>query len=203
VFSPRRVPLHPEDAQILEIVKQLCDQLHYHKQNIQTISWRDRIGIRQFPIDGFLIGYHQIMLSARLIGQLSPEEWRPIIASGLYYYKHLGRGMLRSMLTTIIPAIILFVPGLFIAFRYLGGAPTAFIILLTLLEALIVIQGIRLFIFQKRLWFKADQEAAELAGREALLSSLRRIGSIGQISTTMKKGFLRPSLQERIDHLSR
>jgi len=65
-----------------------------------------------------------------------------------------------------------------------------------------VVWGMLHFILnQKRLWFKADRQAANLTGKEALASSLRKLASIEPSTSTGRKGFIRPSIDERIDHL--
>ncbi len=209
MFERRAVPLHPEDQKIVEIAKELCGQLNYYRVSPETVTWRNRMGVRRVPADFFLVFPGRlsgsIQLSKAAMGKLAPEEWRPVLASGLIYYKNFGRRYLRGMLTTMIPVIILLIPALLLTFRYLSGDSFQSIatrdVVLSSLIALTLVQGARLMLYPKRLWFKADQQAARLIGKEALLSSLRKIGSIDEGTLKGRRGFVRPSVEERIRRL--
>src|SRR2546426_9129305 len=110
MFARGTIPMRPEDQQLLEIARDLCRKLGYYNLNSSTISWREKMGIRRLPADHFMILRGDIQLSSRAMGQLTAEEWRPMIASGLIYYKTLTRNSLVGMLTTMFP-IALLVPA--------------------------------------------------------------------------------------------
>ena len=206
---PRRavpLPLHPEDQRIVEIAKELCQQLNYYKANPQTISWRDRIGFRRAPPDLFMIFLGNIQLSKAAMGRLTPEEWRPFLASGLVYYKNLNRENLRGLLPII--ALALTTPFvIFLSFRFLGpasGPPTIPIdIIVVAWMAFLIVAYVRFFLsHHKKIWFKADEQAARLVGKEPLQSSLRKIGEIDQHTRTSRRGIIRPTVEDRIAHLT-
>jgi hypothetical protein len=202
VFSGRAVSLHPEDEKILETVRQLADQLNY-KLEIQTLTWQDRIGVRRMPPDKVLVLRHKVQLSARAMGRLTPEEWRPILASGLIYQKNLGRWYFRRMLTTMVPMIILLIPALLLDFRYLSGEIVLYDSVLSALIALTLLQGARLLLYLKQMWFRADDQAARVVGKERLISSLTKIGQIQRTEIKDKRGLFHPSIHERIQRLSK
>jgi len=195
----------------LAVVRGLCEQLNYHKFDIRAVTWQDRIGVRRFPLDALLINpfNSSLQLSTRAMGRLTPEEWRPIIASGLLYYKHRMRGMLKSVLPIMLLALL--EPFVLLAsFRLLGNSDQfAFVTNTVLRDFVIVLLFIMIGIafvlflhFEKGYYLKTDDQAGELLGKAALIASLTKLASIDQTATAGKRGFLRPSIQERISHLS-
>ena len=205
MFSRRNVPVHPEDEKILSIFREVCAQLNYYKFNIQSISWKGRIGARRFPPDALLIipRFHILQLSDRAMGRLSPEEWRPILASGLLYYKNLNRGMLKAILPTM--AIALLSPLIILAdIKLVDGSYSG--ILFDLIDIaliiILVLSFIPFMILHKKLYLEMDVKAVQIVGKESLIASLTKLASIDQSMTTGKTGFFRPSIQERIQHLA-
>ena len=178
--------------------------MNYYKFNIQSISWRDRIGVRRFPLDGLFIipRFHILQLSHQAMGRLSAEEWRPILAAGLLYYKNLTRRMLKSILPVM--AIALLTPFIIFAdARLLGPSAGALSYALILgLIFILILSAIPLFIFQKRYFFEIDDKAANIVGKGSLIASLTKLGSTDPNMTASKRGFFRPSIQERIQHLT-
>ena len=205
MFSRRNVPVHPEDEKILSIFKEVCAQLNYYKFNIQAISWKGRIGARRFPPDALIIipRFHILQLSDRAMGRLSPEEWRPILASGLLYYKNLNRGMLKAILPTM--AIALLSPFIILADVKLLGSSQFGVLYDLLIIALIIILMLSILpfmILHKKLYLEMDDKAIQIVGKESLIASLTKLASIDQSTTTGKTGFFRPRIQERIQHLA-
>src|SRR5437879_12241075 len=130
-----RIPTHPEDQKLLQIARDLCRQLGYYNLNPDTISWKERMGIRRLPADHFMILRGQVQLSTRSMGQLTPDEWRPIIASGLIYFQNLTRNFLVGMLTTMLPIALLVPAILLLPFSYLEAS----VLLYRVIFALIVV----------------------------------------------------------------
>ena len=205
MFSRRNVPVHPEDEKILSIFREVCAQLNYYKFNIQSISWKGRIGARRFPPDALIIipRFHILQLSNQAMGRLSPEEWRPILASGLLYYKNLNRGMLKAILP--IMAIALLSPFIILAdIKLVDGSFSG--ILFDLIDIaliiILVLSIIPFMILHKKLYLEMDDKAVQIVGKESLIASLTKLASIDQSMTTGKTGFFRPSIHERIQHLA-
>ena len=206
MFGRKTVPMHPEDERLLEISRELSSQLSFNV-NPRTISWRDRLGVRRFPPDrvmifrgGLLAG--TILLSKQAMGRLTPEEWRPLLASGIVYYKNFNTGMLRALLPMF--AVVLLEPFILVAnFRFLDNTEPALLRYVTV-GVLFVLLGLGFLISLRRmksLFFKGDERAAKLVGKELLLISLRKMASINQQVAVHRKGLLRPTVDERINHL--
>ena len=206
MFGRRSVPMHPEDQRLVEIAGELCRQLHFNASP-QTINWRDRIGIRRVPPDYVMIfrgGLYagSLQLSKAAMGRLTPEEWRPLLAAGIAYYKNLNFGMLRALLPTF--AIALLEPFILVgSFEFLNTPQLALVrdLVLGLLFVLLGLAFVLSLRGMKGLHFKADQRAAQLVGKESLVSSLTKMASIAQSISTNRKGLIRPGPNERINHL--
>jgi len=137
------------------------------------------------------------------MGRLSPEEWRPILVSGLLYYKNLNRGMLKVVLPTIATALLS--PFLILAdVKLLGSSQFGVLYDLVIIALIIILilSIIPFMILQKKLYLEMDDKAIQIVGKESLIASLTKLASIDQSMTTGKTGFFRPSIQERIQHLA-
>lgn len=196
------IPMHPEDQQLLEIARDLCRKMGYYNLNPDTISWKEKMGIRRLPADHFMMLRGEIQLSSRAMGQLTPEEWRPMFASGLIYYKTLTRNSLVGMLTTMLPIALVVPAVLLLSFKYLEGSVLIYPIILALI-VLTLLAGTRFLLQPKNLWFKADVEAAGLLGKESLIESLRKIDQLDPNRAGKRGGLARPSPSERVENLAR
>src|SRR3989449_276826 len=202
MFARGTIPMHPEDQQLLEIARDLCRKLGYYNLNPDTISWKEKMGIRRLPADHFMILRGEIQLSTRSMGQLTTDEWRPTIASGLIYFQTLTRNFLVGMLTTMLPIALLVPAILLLSFRYLAGSVLIYPVIFALIVATFL-AGKRFLMYPKRLWFKADVEAAGLLGKESLVESLRKIDLLEPNRAGKRGGLARPSSSERVEHLAR
>ncbi len=207
MFGRPSIPLHPEDQRIVEIARELCQRLHIYKVNPRTVSWVEKQGLVRVPPDQILFGMDNIILPRNTMGKLDPEEWKPLLASALIYYWRYQWKIVRGMLVRTLPAVLLVVPGVVVLDRIFRGQFALFqIIVFTvyLPFSLIVVLYSQLLFFRhmKGLWFKADQEAAELAGREGLLQGLRKIESLGFEGRGLSARLMaRPSVAKRINRL--
>src|SRR5437879_12004999 len=155
MFARGTIPMHPEDQQLLESARDLCCKLGYYNLNPNTISWKEKMGMRRLPADHFMILRGDIQLSSRAMGQLTPEEWRPIIASGLIYFKTLTRNSLIGMLTTMLPIALLVPAILLLSFRYLAGSVLIYPVIFALI-LVTFLAGKRFLMYPKGIWFKAN-----------------------------------------------
>src|SRR6267143_2179761 len=202
MFARGTIPMHTEDQQLLEIARDLCRKLGYYNLNPDTISWKEKMGIRRLPADHLMILRGEIQLSSRAMGQLTPEEWRPIIASGLIYYKNLTRNSVVGMVTTMLPIALVVPAVLLLSFKYLEGSVLIYPIILALI-VLTFLAGKRFLLQPKNLWFKADVEAAGLLGKESLVTSLRKIDQLDPNRAGKRGGLARPSPSDRVENLAR
>jgi hypothetical protein len=203
MFARRSVPMDPEDQKLVEVARDLCRQMGNYTLNPSAISWRGKMGIRALPPEHFFILNGEIMLSSKSMGRLSPDEWRPIFASGLTYYKSLQRDMLVGMLKTMIPIVLLMPFVLVFSFKYLEGSFLIYPIILAMMVA-VILAVIRLVMVPRNLWFKADAGASRLVGKDSLLESLRRIDQIDPNRTGKRRRRPAiPSPSDRIERLTR
>jgi hypothetical protein len=196
--------MHPGDQRILEIARELCQQLGIYKFNLRVVSWVGRMGLRQIPSDYMMIYRDTIWLPRSLMERLEPDDWRPLLASGLIYYSTRQSKTMIGMLTTVFPAALL-LPVLFLLyFRFVGvdSLPkrVGSYVVFALLIGLMIYATIHWLRGMKRLWLEADNRAVGLVGREAFLKTLEKMQSFG----TAKGPPLRlyPSIPERIRNLS-
>jgi hypothetical protein len=211
VFSRKAVPMHPEDQRIVEIAKELCGQLGFYKIKPETVNWREKWGIRHLPPDFFLIFRGgpfagSIQLSRSAMGKLTPEEWKPFIASGLIYYRNITSANLKIFLTTMIPYfLVIFPASLFLVGDFLNGPSfpvtvARYVVVVSIFAGLILV-FFRMLGQQKKLFFRADEQASALMGKESLLFTLNKLAAIDQSTRGSRKGRLRPTIGERINHL--
>jgi hypothetical protein len=196
--------MHPGDQRILEIARELCQQLGIYKFNLRVVSWVGRMGLRQIPSDYMMIYRDTIWLPRSLMERLEPDDWRPLLASGLIYYSTRQSKTMIGMLTTIFPTALM-LPVLFLFyFRFVGvdSLPkrVGSYVVFALLIGLMIYATIHWLRGMKRLWLEADNRAVGLVGREAFLKTLEKMQSFG----TAKGPPLRlyPSIPERIRNLS-
>ena len=106
------------------------------------------------------------------------------------------------MLTTMLPIALLVPAILLLSITYLAGS----VLIYPVISALIVVTflaGKRFLMYPKRLWFKADVEAARILGKESLVESLRKIDQLDPNRTGKRGSFARPSPSERVENLAR
>jgi hypothetical protein len=202
VFSRKTFPVHPEDEKIVGIARELSTQLNYYKQDIRSVTWVDKIGFRRAPASFLLIMQHSLQLSVAAMGKLTPEEWRPIIASLLAYQKNMSREYLKAFLPLFAAGLL--EPVILIPIVKYTALPRSFVFLDLAIGLIFVVIIMALFLslrLQKKIWFKADDRAAEIVGKGLLISSLTKLAAIDS-SPMRGQSLIRPNLQQRIQHLS-
>ena len=210
-----RMPRTPDDDAILSVAESLCRQLNLRKAPIY-LNW---VASREGGGEGFSLSFMAadtiqwgptwLTLPKRLKGALSPEEWRPLLASSLIYVHQLRRKLASEEAKKAgIPSLLLAIP-----FYYYIGLPKILWAIAAKSISEIAVWGIVFFApvvlvsilgsrLEKSLRFRADRRAADLLGKESLLSSLRKI-------QTMKFGELErwrpgiPKLSQRLGKLTR
>ena len=84
----QKTELRSPDAQkILEDARSLFRQLGIQKPEPEIVSSADGI-----PPDFVIVLYGEIILPAQMIGKLTPEEWRPLVASSIIFNYAILRG---------------------------------------------------------------------------------------------------------------
>lgn len=191
------------DQERLRIAGEVARQVGIKKFHPQDLVWRNKIP----PDQCFFIGRHfkHIVLSEFMAGRLTPEEWKPLLASSLLLNKIPGG---RRLAASTVAVSVLLLAGLFIAslifpplwVQVLGpaiGIP---------LEVFILLRAFR-WLRQGFLW--ADATAAKLLGR-TLSEVLAKIEAAQGLSHTERltkrarlAAFRRPNASERLENLAR
>ena len=186
-------------------------QLDLPGLNLRDIRWMEWIpagrSARSVPSDWCMFLRHSMVMPARMMGKLTVEEWRPIIASSLVFEKKIRRSMRGiTFLLTGLPLIV-----------SLGGTITAAILLQmswiiflypAFLLPLAILGGRRYNADLKRARLEADSQASSVIGKDPLLQVLKKIDMMGLDDIDRLKsgrGGRRlaslPSITERIDTL--
>src|SRR3989475_10592907 len=84
----------------------LGQQLEIPKLNVREVRWSNIVplGRSAVPIPSdwcFFFLRHAIVMPARMMGKLTPDEWRPLIGSSILYQKRLRRSAERKQVLYI------------------------------------------------------------------------------------------------------
>jgi len=142
-----------------------------------------------------------------MMGKMTVEEWRPVIASSLVFEKKIKRSMRgTTFLLTGMPLIVALGGTIGVAILL----QMAWIIILypALLFPLAILGGRRYNSDLKKARLEADRQTSALIGKDPLLQVLRKIDTMGLNDVNLLKsgrGGRRlaslPSISERIDKL--
>src|SRR2546428_5084144 len=207
-----RPPLtSPDDPRLVEMTMTLGQQLEIPKLNVREVRWSNivPIGRSAVPIssDWCFFFRRAILMPARMMGKLTPEEWRPLIASSVLYQKQLRRSAdRRQALYIVLPTFLALLSSAIIV-GILKIYWASLIVLLLIIPLLVV--GNRLSRpYLKKAMLEADTKASALAGKESFLEVLRKIDTMRQGDAEMSKADERgrrrlalPSRVERVDNL--
>lgn len=180
-------PLNVEDQNILGIAKELCEQLRIARFKPESLTWVTWLFTHRqkmlFPSDQCAFSEGQMTLQKMMRGRLSPEEWRPLIASSLIYEfspdvprkLYLARGLRVAPAFILALAPLVLVRLLFptVNIPALGAIGYFFAVLFVYSTLFWDIAKLR-----KKLRLKADRNAASLVGRELFLGTLRKIDAL-------------------------
>jgi hypothetical protein len=199
----RSLPMHPGDQRILEIARELCQQLNIYKFNLRFVTWVGRMGLRQIPSDYMMIYRDTIWLPRSLMEKLEPEDWRPLLASALIYYSTYQRRTFVRMLTTFLPVVLISLIAFVSYFRLVGVSSLAsravsYVLIASFVGVEIYVM-IRWFRGFKRIYLEADDRATRLVGREVFLKTLEKVQSFGTAKGPPLRTY--PSVPERIRNL--
>ena len=212
-MSPLRRPLptSPDDPRLVEMTMSLGQQLEIPKLNVREVRWSNMVplGRSAVPIssDWCFFFRHAIVMPARMMGKLTPEEWRPLIASSILFQKQLRRSAdRRQALYTLLPTFLLILSSITVVAILMIYWASLVVLLLTF--PLLVVGNRRSRPYLKKAMLEADTKASALTGKESFLEVLRKIDTMRQGDAEMSKTEERsrrrlalPSLVERVDNL--
>jgi len=117
---------------------------------------------------------HAILMPARMMGKLTPEEWRPLIASSILYQKQLRRSAdRRQALYTLLPSFLLLLSSISVVAILMTY--WASLVVLLLIFPLLVVGNRRSGPYLKKAMLEADTKASALTGKESFLQILRKV----------------------------
>jgi len=199
---------------ILEMARGLCLLLDIPVLYLKSIVWTDSIwgprgGGRLVPSDQSLIlPAGDLCLAKRMKGKLTPEEWKPIIASALIYQKKLAPNLKGKAITNIVLPVVVSVVILG-AILVLSKNLRIGVLFLVVIATLVLLLGFNRFTpYQKRARLEADVQATKLVDREFFVEVLRKIQALGMKDVEDRerkaaRGSVSefPSITERLDNL--
>ncbi len=117
-----------------------------------------------------------LIISPILHGRVAPEDWGPILAPSLIFYRTLEKGYNIGAVIRVLPALLLFLGLLVFSYLFLRHPSNELVVGVVVgaivLLALGVYSGIRL---GRSLVLKADREAALVIGPQSLMEALRKL----------------------------
>jgi len=218
------------DAEIVNTTSELCDRLSITRFRPREVVWAEwnpastpiwlASTIGGFPPPTFermrsdwAIPYREgIYLASTLKEQLTPKEWKPIIASALIYnFDPEVRGSKLNWMTKWILFLFVYF-GLVMAGTFAGGIfyLIAIIVGPVLIIPLAIVYTRQTGKTQRERFLKADLKTAQILGKEDFLSTLRKIDEMRLVDIeknkveTAKKRSLHtqgPTTTQRIDNL--
>jgi hypothetical protein len=196
----------PDDERILRYAIELFRQLGITKPELDTVVWDGGMS----P-DLVVVKLGEVRLPRSMMGRLTAEDWKPLLAPAIIYNYVLVRDEVRDsalhMVLPLTPGPILLALSLIALIRYAGG-PIFSELLITLMSLYLVYTSIVLGLYIRRRWrrlfYAADKQAADGFGKDVLLAALAKYGET--ISATgYPKGRLHlwPTVGQRIEHLQK
>jgi hypothetical protein len=204
VWGPSAPLQSPDDEKILQYAVELFRQLGATKPEPDSVVWDDKMNS-----DLITVRYGEIKLPRSMMGRLTAEDWKPLLAPALIYNYVLLRDERRysfiHMLLPLLPGPIFVAFALLALFRY-GRGPFFPELALTINILYLAYIGIALWWYirgkWRRLFYAADQQAAKLLGKETFLESLAKYGeTVSATGYPRKRLHLSPTVGQRIDRL--
>jgi hypothetical protein len=200
--------LASDEEKIILYSRDLSEQLGVPELKPQNVSWS--------PWSLILVLSDSVRLPKRMRGRLTPEEWKPLIASSIIHQglvadaRHKKFNDKKLVLTHFFPQMLvptLLLDGVILLSFRVNGVVYRYALLVGGLAGWLafVLPMMRRFLFvtTKDLQFRADREAADIVGKETLLVVLEKIGGmeLDRHPRFDDRWSLRPSTRQRIEKL--
>jgi len=194
-----------EDNEILRYAQELSKEIRPGRSEPDEVTWDDGL-----PLDRVIVRYGEVKLPSGVKGRLTPEDWRPLIASSIIYNQSLYRAQRRgSIVRLVLPLGVGETPlisALLQIFRMRSDQATIELILVLAGWVLFASSVLTLYIhwLWRSLFYAADRHAAETVGTGTILESLRKSrDAILALKGSTKRLRLLPSVNQRISKLDR
>jgi len=206
VFPSEDASHSPDDENILKYTAELFRQLGTTKPEPDIVTWDDDI-----RPDLVVVKFGEVRLPRSLMGRLTAEDWKPLLASAIIYNYVLLRDENRysaiHLVLPQVPAPIFVAFSLIALFRY-GRGPLYIELLLTIIGLYLAYTSIVLALYIRGRWrrffYTADRQAADKFGKEELLVALAKYGeTISATGYPRKRLHLWPTVSQRIERLQK
>jgi hypothetical protein len=206
-----------ENRTILQIGQEVSSRIGISQFRARRVQWVEKYGKGKYVLPD-LPAIHQdtLFLSDKVVGKLTPEDWRALLCSSLIYderlrlNRRLGRLATLSGFVLVFPAAYL-LSSILLSIWFPRGLPSYSIRGLGVPFIAMLIGGFLLVgaitsPYMRHLIFIADRiTAQELGLRGPLLMCLRKIETLGLEQYPFRRGRFAhvPSVADRIQRLSK
>jgi len=177
--------LSSEDDTILEAARRTGDILGLSGFSLTAVLWQEvdfpgRRGAKvitpHFPV---LVG-SKLVISEILRGRLAAEDWGPILAPSLIFYRKLKRRSTVGTFLRILPALLILTG--FLVLPEALASPVPLIVGLIVAAVVFLVLGVYSAIRLDRLLvLEADKEAAKVIGSVSLIEALRKFEHLREL----------------------
>jgi hypothetical protein len=196
----------PEGEKILKYAVELFHQLGISKPEPDTVVWDDAMSA-----DLVVVKFGEVRLPRSMMGRLTADDWRPLLAPSIIYNYVLSADKNRTSLIRLVLPVgageIPLIYALLVILRLPYGDFSKE--LLTTTVILWAIYSLSLLtLYMKWLWrslsYNADRRTADMIGKEVLLAALAKYGeTIAATGYPRKRFHLWPAVNQRIERLLR
>ena len=194
-----------QDNKILRHAQELSREIRPGRSEPDEVTWDDGL-----PLDRVIVRYSEVKLPSGMKGRLTPEDWRPLIASSIIYNQSLYRAQRRgSIVRLVLPLGVGEVPLIFALLQIFHMRnEQATIELILIIAGWILFASSVLWLHIHWLWrslfYAADKRAAEIVGMATILESLRKSrDAISALRGSTKRLRLLPNINQRIRKLDK
>ena len=174
-----------EDDTILEAARRTGDILGLSGFSLTAVLWQEvdfpgRRGAKvitpHFPV---IVG-SKLVISEILRGRLAAEDWGPILAPSLIFYRKLKRRSTIGTFLRILPALLILTG--FLVLPEALASPVPLIVGLIVAAVVFFVLGVYSAIRLDRLLvLEADKEAAKVIGSVSLIEALRKFEHLREL----------------------
>jgi hypothetical protein len=170
---------------ILEAARRTSDILGLSGFSPTAVSWQEamspgskgaKVVSPHFPV----LQGAKLIISSVLQGRVAPEEWGPILAPSLIFYRKLKRRSTIGTFLRVLPALLILTGFLVLPEALASPAPliVGLIVAAVVFFILGVYSAIRL---DQLLVLEADKEAAKIIGSASLIEALRKLEHLREL----------------------
>ncbi len=209
----------PEETSILEVARNVALQLDIPNLTLNSVLFLEYTSagrsVQPVPSDQPLLGPgHSLLLAKCMMGMLTTDEWKPLIASALIFSRKLKPSLRRKALSNVALPVILVGVAEVVALQFFPNQAyrgSLLAIGFTIPSLVLLFAGMkRYYPMVRKARLQADLEATSLVSMDSFLAVLRKIDGFGMKDVERWKketrGFAssladHPSIAERIENL--